>query len=155
LEFEAGNAELALRLSGEALEIKLRGKHAVALAANYTTSAIYRIALGEYEAAREAALQGLRWSQRAQDRIRTADAIQQLAACAAIAGDFTRAIRLVGYVAAQYDATGQEQDATERAGYLHFTSAARERLGEAEVARLAAEGALWTEDQAVANASLV
>ena len=155
LEFEAGNAELALRLSGEALEIKLRGKHAVALAANYTTSAIYRIALGEYEAAREAALQGLRWSQRAQDRIRTADAIQQLAACAAIAGDFTRAIRLVGYVAAQYDATGQEQDATERAGYLHFTSAARERLGEAEVARLAAEGALWTEDQAVANASIV
>jgi predicted ATPase len=154
LEFDAGNAELALRLAEEALEIKLRGKHAIAIAVNQTNIAAYRLALGELGAARESALQGLRWAQQAQDPVRVANALAQLAACAALSGDVLRATRLMGYVAAQYEAAGLELDSTEGWSSEAVASASRKLLSEAELARLSAEGSLWTEEQAVAQASL-
>jgi hypothetical protein len=63
--------------------------------------------------------------------------------------------RLTGYVVAQYEAAGLKLDPTERWSSEKVASVSREHLSEAELASLAAEGSSWTEEQAVARASLI
>jgi hypothetical protein len=50
---------------------------------------------------------------------------------------------------AQYTELGSEREYTEKWGYEKLMAALRERLSEAEIEKLAAEGAAWSEDQAV------
>ena len=47
---------------------------------------------------------------------------------------------------------GYEREATEKWGYEKLMAALREQLSEAEIEKLAAEGAAWSEDQAVDEA---
>jgi hypothetical protein len=55
-------------------------------------------------------------------------------------------------VDAQYTALGLQREPTEQWGYDKLITALRETLSADEIAQLAAEGAAWSEDQAVAEA---
>ncbi len=59
---------------------------------------------------------------------------------------------LIGYVNVQYKETGSEREYTEKWGYDKLMAALRNQLSEAEIEKLAAEGAAWSEDQAVEKA---
>jgi predicted ATPase/class 3 adenylate cyclase len=154
-EFGDGQVEQALRLAGEALEIHSRGKSQARLAISNANMAAYRIALGDVVGAREAAGEGLRLARQAQDALLTAIALQHLALLGALRGEVRRAAQLIGYVNAQYKELGYEPEATEKWGYEKLMAALHEQLSDAEIDKLAAEGAAWSEDRAVEEAQKV
>jgi predicted ATPase/class 3 adenylate cyclase len=155
LEFGNGRVEQALRLAGEALEIKTGGKNASTLALSYLNITAYRIALGDVDGAREAAREGLRWARQAQSALHVAVALQHIALLLALRGEVHDAARLTGYVNVQYKEHGQEREATEKWGYEKLMAALREQLSDAEIEKLAAEGAAWSEDRATEEAPKV
>jgi tetratricopeptide (TPR) repeat protein len=148
LEFGAGQVEQALRLAGEALEIYARGKNATSLALYHSNIAAYRLALGDVDGAREAAREGLRGARQAQLAIHIATALQHIALLLALRGEVHDAARLIGYVDLQYNELGIDREFTERWGYEKLMAALREQLSDAEIEKLAVEGAAWSEDQA-------
>lgn len=152
LEFGDGHAEQALRLGGETLEIQLRGKNALALALSYINITAYRIALEEMDEARESAREALRSAQQAQSPGHVAVALQHIALLLALGGEVSSAGRLIGYVNVQYKEVGLEREPTEKWGYEKLMAALREQLSEAEIEKLAAEGAAWSEDKAAEEA---
>ena len=124
----------------------------VGLALSYINIAAYRIALGDVDGAREAAREGLRWARQAQNALLIAIALQHLALLLALRGEVNDAARLIGYVNVQYKELGSEREATEKWGYEKLMAALHEHLSEAEIEKLAAEGAAWSEDRAVEEA---
>ena len=152
LEFADGHPELALRAVSEALEIHLRGKNAVSIATGHDNSAAYRIALGDLGGARDSAHEGLRVARQARSEQNSAIALQHLALLAGLGGDARHGAQLLGYVDAQYTALGMQREPTEQWAYDKLMAALRETLSEDAIAQLAAEGAAWSEDQAVEEA---
>jgi tetratricopeptide (TPR) repeat protein len=152
LEFGDDQLEQAVRLAGEVLEIGLRGKNASNLTISYLNIAAYRIALGDVDGAREAARDGLRWARQAQRAMSIAIALQHIALLLALRGAVNDAGRLIGYVNVQYKELGQEREPTEAWGYEKLMASLREHLNEAEIEKLAAEGAAWSEDRAAEEA---
>jgi predicted ATPase/class 3 adenylate cyclase len=152
LEFGDGRTEQALRLGGEALEIRLRGKNALVLALTYINITAYRIALEEMDGAHESAREALRLAQRGQSPGHVAVALQHIALLLAQGGEVNGAGRLIGYVDVQYKEVGLERESTERWGYEKLMAALREQMSEAEIEKLAAEGAAWSEDKAAEEA---
>jgi predicted ATPase len=151
-EFVDGKYEQALRLAGEAREIDARGKNANRLATNYCNGAAYRIALGDLDGARGDACEALRWARQAQHILGVAIAFQHLALLAALRGESPNAAGLIGYVNALFRELGMEREPTEKWCYEKLMATLREQLSEAEIQKLAAEGAAWSEDQAVEEA---
>ncbi|MFZ0032162.1 MAG: hypothetical protein WAK84_09855 [Candidatus Cybelea sp.] len=78
--------------------------------------------------------------------------IQHLALLAALGGDAQLAARLLGYVDVGYDQLGMKREPTEQWGYDKLLTALRKTLSDDEIKRFAAEGAAWSEDQAVEKA---
>ncbi len=152
LEFAAGDPEQALRLANEALEIHLRGKNATHIADDYINIAAYRIALDDLEGARESAREGLRFARQVQRELQASIALQHLALLAALGGNPRRGAQLLGYVNAQYDQLGMQRESTERWGYDKILTALRESLSDGAIKQLAADGAAWSEDQAIEEA---
>jgi hypothetical protein len=152
LEFGDGQVEQALRLAGEALEIDARGKNASFLAIDHNNIAAYRITLGDVDGAREPVREGLRWARQAQDALQVAVALQHIALLGALRGEGNDAARLIGCVNVQLKALGYERQPTEKWGYEKLMAALRENLSDAEIEKLAAEGAAWTEDRAAEEA---
>jgi tetratricopeptide (TPR) repeat protein len=152
VEFGEGQVEQAVRLADEALEIHSRRKSAVSLALSYPNITAYRIALGDMDAARESAREGLRWAQQAQIPQLIATALQHLALLFALRGEVKDAARLIGYVNAQYEELGYKRGATERWSYEKLMSALHDQLSKAEIEQLAAEGATLSEDRAAEEA---
>jgi predicted ATPase/class 3 adenylate cyclase len=155
LEFADGHPEKALRAASEALKIFLRGTGKAGIASCYTCSAAYRIALGDLGAARESAREGLRVARQARYERTIADALQHLALLAGLGIDARRAAQLLGYVDAQRNALGVQREPTEQWSYDKLMAALHEQLSEAEIEEFAAEGAAWSEDQAVDEALAV
>ena len=152
LEFADGHVEAAVRFVGEGLEIDLSGKSVINLAIDYINNAAYRIALEDIDTAREAAREGVRLGRQAQDAGLTAVGLQHLALLGAMGREVRSAAHLIGYVNMRYKELGAERETTEKWGYDKLTAALREKLSEDEIAKLAAEGATWSEDQAVEEA---
>jgi predicted ATPase len=152
LEFADGHPEQALRAVSEALEIQVRGKNATSIATSHINSAAYRIALGDLTGARESAREGLRVARQARAEPGIAVALQHLALLAGLGGDARRGAQLLGYVDAQYTALGMQRETTEQSGYDKLMAALRETLSADEIAALGAEGAAWSEEQAVEEA---
>jgi tetratricopeptide (TPR) repeat protein len=152
LEFAAGNPEQAQRAASETLEIHVRGKNASDLAKTHTNCAAYRIALGELSAARDSAREGLRVARQVRNEQIIAWALQHLALLSALGGDARRALKLLGYVDAQYTALGTQREPTEQWGYDKLMAVVREQLSETDLEKLTVEGAAWSEDQAVEEA---
>jgi len=151
LEFADGQVEQALRLVAQALEIDARGKNATRLATDQNNTAAYCLALRDTAGAREAAREGLRWSRQVQFAQGIAIALQHFAELGALLGQVHSAA-LTGYVDAQYKELGLERELTEKWGYEKLMAALRAYLSEAEIEKLAADGAGWSEDQAVEEA---
>jgi predicted ATPase/Tfp pilus assembly protein PilF len=152
LEFADGHPEQALRDASEALETALRGKNTSSIANGYVNSAAYRIAVGDLTGARNSASEGLRVARQARNVQLIAFALQHLALLAGLGDDARRGAQLLGYVDAQYSALGMQREPTEQWGYDKLMAALRETLSENEIATLGAEGAAWSEDQAVTAA---
>jgi len=150
LEFAEGRPDQALRAVSEAFGIRLRGMHAELIAADHhNNSAAYRIALGDMDAARDSAGEGLRFARPARYELGIAIALQHLALLAGLVGSVRRGAQLLGYVDAQYSRLGMQRATTEQWGHDKLMAALRETLSEDEIAQLAADGAAWSEDQAV------
>ncbi|MGB8909657.1 MAG: adenylate/guanylate cyclase domain-containing protein [Candidatus Cybelea sp.] len=152
LEFAEGHPDQALHAGIEALEIHARGKNAIDIATGHSNNAAYRIALGDLAAAGESARNGLRVARQARVDQVVAIALQHFALLAGLGGDARRGAQLLGYVDVQYAALGMHRDPTEKWGYDKLMAALHEALGANEIAQLAAEGAAWSEDQAVEEA---
>ena len=152
LEFAEGHPEQALRAMNEALEIFVRGKNATHVAISHGNSAAYRIALGDLGAARDSAREGLRIGRQVRHEPLIAIAPQHLALIAGLSGDARLAARLLGYVDAQFTALGMQRELTEQWGHDKLIATLREQLSEDEIAQLASEGAVWSEDEAVEEA---
>jgi predicted ATPase/transcriptional regulator with XRE-family HTH domain len=152
LEFADGHPERALRAVSEALEIHVRAKNATNIVMGHTNSAAYRIALGDLTGARDSAREGLRVARRARHELGIAVALQHFAVLAGLGGYVRRGAQLLGSADAQYTALGMQREPTEQWGYDKLMDAVRETLSADEIAQLAAEGATWSEDQAVAEA---
>ena len=104
------------------------------------------------DGARETAREGLRWARQAQDALRIAVALQHLALLWALRGEVNDAAQLIGYLNVQFKELGSEREATEKWGYEKLMAALHEQLSDALIEKLAAEGAAWSEDQAVEEA---
>lgn len=150
--FRAGDAQDALRQASESLAIRGRGKSTRDLAMYHNNIAAYRIALSDLDGARESARQGVHTARQAQSAMMAAVAFQHLALVAALGGEPDRAARLLAYVDATYKDLRQSREFTERWGYEKLTSALREQLDSAELAKLFDEGTTWSEDRAVEEA---
>jgi predicted ATPase len=152
LEFADGHADQALSAGSEALEINLRGKNTTYTASGHTNTAAYRIALGDFTGARASLREGLRLARQARHELSIAFALQHLALLSALGTEARRGARLLGYADAQYTALGMQREPTEQWGYDKLVTALRETLSADEIAQLAADGAAWSEDQAVEEA---
>ncbi|HMF28138.1 MAG TPA: hypothetical protein VKE42_05165, partial [Candidatus Cybelea sp.] len=152
MEFAAGDAAQALRLANEALEVASPGKNLTVTATWQVNIAAYRIALSDLYGARGSAREGLRVSRQARNELCLAIAFQHLALLAAIGGDSRRGAQLLGHVNARYDELGMKRETTEQRGYEKLLAALREEFTSDQIELLAAEGALWSEDHAVAEA---
>jgi tetratricopeptide (TPR) repeat protein len=153
LEFADGHSQEALRAVSEALAIHQRRRvHSINLAIYNNNIAAYRIALDDLDGAAVSAREGLRIARQVQSAIDMAIVMQHLALLAALQRHPQAAVRLLGYVDAQFKALGYKRESTEKWGYDKLMNALREQLSEAEIEQLAAEGAAWLEDQAVEEA---
>ena len=149
LEFADGDAQRAVSIVNEALEIDRSGKNATHLANEYNCRCVYRIALGNLDDAGSDAREGLRWARQSQNPLSIAIALQNFSLLAALRGEFNMAARLIGHVGERYKELGYEREVTEEWGYENITTALRERLSDSDQAKLATEGAAWSEDRAV------
>lgn len=152
LEFQDGHLQQALRFANEALEIDLRGMNATNISVDYINGAGYRIALGELSEARRSAKKGLRFAREARVESLIAVSLQHLALLAGLDGDVPRAAKLLGYVEAQYSRLGVQREPTEQWGYVKLVTVLGETLSEDLIAKLAVQGATWSEDHAVEQA---
>ncbi len=152
LEFKDGNPAEALRYVKEAVELASWGKSATDLATYHTQSALYRIALNALDAGREEALDALHWARRAQNEVQILNAIQLIAYTNALGGEAPRAARLVGFVGAKYVELNETLDTTERWSWDQLSTSLRNQLVEIELKALTAEGAGWSDDQAIDEA---
>jgi predicted ATPase/class 3 adenylate cyclase len=152
LEFAAGDPAQALRLINESMELQSLAKNRVNTAIFHSNSAAYHIALGDLERARESAREGLRRARQLQAEGFLSSVLQHLALLAALGGDPRCGAQLLGYVDAQYEQLGTKRQRTDQWAYDKLLAALRESLSEAEIEKLAAEGAEWSEDRAVDEA---
>jgi predicted ATPase/class 3 adenylate cyclase len=152
LEFSDGHPERAMRLLEEALVIDSRGADTLGVAIDHINSAAYRMALGDVDGARTSAREGLRLSRSCQNAQCIAIALQYLALHAARVGQPQAAAKLLGFVTWKFQELRLEREPTEKWGYETLVSALGEHLSEAEIEKLGAEGAVWSEDQAVEEA---
>lgn len=149
LEFSHDHPEQALRLVNDALEIFLSVKNITNIEICHSNSAAYRIALGDLNGARTAAREGLRWARQGRNELHIAIALQHFAVLSGLGGDARRAGKLLGYVDAQFAELGMHREPTEKWGRAKLIASLREKLSEDEIAKLAAEGREWQEDQAI------
>jgi len=153
LEFADGHPEQALRSVREAQEALSRpGGDTISLAIYCSNSAAYRIALGDIDEAHTSARKGLSLARQAQAASLIAIALQHFALIMALQGQLQSAARLLGYADVRLKELGVTREPTEKWGYDKLIAALHEGLGEAEIEKLAAEGAGWSEDQAVEEA---
>lgn len=153
LEFRLGNFAEALELvSAMDAEIREQGTtEKQNLILTLVNGAAYRIALDDIPGAHLAARNGLRLA-RGMYLFYAVIAIQHLATVAARSGDARRCARLRGYVDAWYVNQGNEREFTEQLTYDVLMKTLREKLSDAEIETLAAEGAQLSEDQAADEA---
>jgi predicted ATPase/class 3 adenylate cyclase len=153
LEFAEGNPEQALRSVSEALAMDpRRGVDTLNLAVYRSNSAAYQAALGDIDGALASAREGLSSARQAQEAMMTAVALQHSAMLGALSGKLQGAARLLGYVHVQLKELGVTRGPTEQWSYEKLMATLREHLSGPEIEKLAAEGAAWSEDQAVEEA---
>jgi predicted ATPase len=160
-EFHEGNAVEALRLEHEALTAYRAFHHKLGAAISLSNTAAYLISLERYDDARISAQEGLAAARDAHWEAGVAWGLQHLAAAAALRpaadeepsrSDRLRVARLLGYVDACLNGLEALRQYTEQQEYDKMLAALRDALGKDQLLKLMAEGAAWSEDQAVGEA---
>jgi tetratricopeptide (TPR) repeat protein len=152
LEFQEGNVEEALRLVLRAAERESHGKQVGRLCIVHSMAAAYQLALGNLEAGRQEAWQSLRFARDAQNDYLVAVALHHLALLAALHEHVERAGRILGYTDRILREHEQKRFPAEIYSYEKSVAMLHHRLGDADIAKLSAEGATWSEDRAVEEA---
>jgi predicted ATPase len=155
VEFESGAVELAASLARDVVAEARAANNSWALAATQVNLASYLAVLGSPVEAAATAKAGLHMARSLGLAEWILGGIETLALLAAGAEQEKRAARLLGYSAAAYAALGDERLATERSIYDRLCAGLGEALSASARERLMAEGAAWTEDQAVDEALTV
>jgi predicted ATPase/class 3 adenylate cyclase len=150
-EFAAGHPDEALKAATEALSYH-RAVDKNAIATSKGNTAAYQFALGDFAAARSSTTSALQLAREVQNAYTIAINLQHLASLAALQGNTHSAAQLLGYVDVQYKELGAAREYTEKWCYDKTLVALREHLSDAEIEKLGAEGAAWSEDQAVEEA---
>jgi predicted ATPase len=156
LEFIDGHPEQALRSGIEALAIcSGRRTHSISIAIGNNNNALYQIAIGDIDGARASASEGVRIARKIHDALIIAAALENFALILALTGHRHRAAGIQGYVEARFRELGYAREPADRWFCEKLMAALRAQLSEAEIVGLEAEGAAWTEDQAVEEAMMV
>src|SRR5579872_4057256 len=153
VEFADGKPQEAWRMASQAIAMASQQRvDAVTLAIRHTNGTAYQIALGDLDGAANSVRKAVRLARRSQFPAITAWAVQHFALILALRGNPQTAARLLGWVDAKLDELGRTRESTEQWSYEQLLSALREQLSDVEIEKLAAEGAAWSEDQAVEEA---
>jgi predicted ATPase/class 3 adenylate cyclase len=153
LEFADGNPKEAWRLLSDSLDANAgRRVDVVTLAIGHSNGMVYQIALGDLEGAERSGRKALELFRRSQLPVFTAWAIQHLALVIALRGDAPRAAQILGYVDACLAEHGRERETTEKWSHDKLVEALGQQLDAKTIAKLATEGATWSEDQAIEEA---
>jgi tetratricopeptide (TPR) repeat protein len=158
IEFNEGNLEAAVRILGEALATFRQLNDVPNLVDGHTSMAEYAIILERYDEGREHAREAVALAAREQLETHRAVALAHLAATAVLRpseGDeragISNAARLLGYSDACFARLGFRRNPGEQQLYDKVMHALNEAIGKREVERLAADGATWSEERAVAE----
>jgi predicted ATPase len=165
IEFLAGNTERALRHATDALAIFRALKRVRGIAWMLHHIIDYHVSLGDYAEAEKSAREGLDLAREHNLDVVAAYALQNLGVVAALRPQreaerslevYVRVARIYGFVDARLTAMGSARrwiDNPEQEPYYHRALAVlRDALGDDTVAKLVAEGAAITEEQAVEEA---
>ena len=156
LEFNDGHPDRALDLITETLSIKeARPMDTLSFAIEHANRTAYLIALGRLVEARESAGEALKWCHQSQDPFITAIALQHAALLFALIGETRAAAVLLGYVDARFVEIDYTRETTEQWSFDKLVALLRAKLTDAELSDHAAEGATWSEDQAVETVLLL
>lgn len=151
-EFRMGDAKRALELAIVAEDTARAECSNLRLVRALQNGVAYRLALGDFAAARSYALEALRLAIAGSYDFHVGILIQHLATVAAQNGDPRRAAQLCGYVDAWYQAEGLAREFSEQFGYDILMAALRKNLNEAEIRTYASEGAVLSAADASAAA---
>jgi len=150
-EFSSGKLQEALAHATEAAAVSKKINDSRGMALTFGNIAGYNRKLGRMEEARAAARVSIHWARETQRPMIVAGAIQSLAIVEAEGHEPQRAARLLGYVDAAYSRFGFHREINEAQAYVEAVDTLRKSLNESLSARFA-EGAAWSEDQAVEEA---
>jgi predicted ATPase/transcriptional regulator with XRE-family HTH domain len=154
VEFHIGNAASALELVSAVESEDPDSLTHLVITRALANAAAYRIVLGDTAAARHAARAALRLARGAhQDR--ATSAIEHLATIAALNASFRRSAVLRGYVDSWYRNQNHVRHPAEQRTYEILVAALHEQLSDDESEALSAEGAQFSEEEAVAEALAV
>jgi tetratricopeptide (TPR) repeat protein len=152
IEFAEGRVDAAIACVRETCEMARRAGFQRYLAAASQNLAGYLLSVGEIGEARGAAREALEIKHGLETFPRLAPCVEHLGLAAAMDGDINRAARMAGYGDACYCREGRGREPTEQATWTSLGRLLASRLPPAERDRLMAEGAAWTDDQAIVAA---
>jgi predicted ATPase/transcriptional regulator with XRE-family HTH domain len=152
VEFAAGDFAAARRYGAEATEVDARRGVAMAVSADRCDLAAFALAADDLDAAAGEARTVLAMSDRVDQPVHVAIAAQHLGVVAALRGDLERAARLLAYADTTFRRLAYTRQPTEQLGETRARAILAERLGEDAVIALAAEGAAFGRDEAIAEA---
>lgn len=162
-EFRGGDADTALRLATEAV-VKYQALNNPREVLVLCNIAAYLVALGRLSEAREYAWKGLNLAVERQMEVQLTWALQHLAAVAAlrdyddeerVTSDRRRAAQILGFVDARLAALDTPRKFTEQQERTALLAALCEGIGPDELSTLLAEGATWSDQQALAQAHAI
>ena len=152
LAFAEGDVDKAISTHDEALALRLKTKNADGIANAYCNLAAYWLARNDNGKTRENGRHAIHWGREAQAHLLIAYATQHLAVVGAQEGRAQGAARLLGYVEEAIRKAEFAREPTEKWSYKKLMAELQQHLKDGEISALVAEGAGWTEDQAVAEA---
>ncbi|HTD35659.1 MAG TPA: helix-turn-helix domain-containing protein [Candidatus Elarobacter sp.] len=152
VEFAAANFAAARRYGAEATEVDGRRGVENAVSADRCDLAAYAIADGDLPGACAEARTVIAMSDRVDQPVHLAIAVEHLGVVAALRGDLEPAARLLGYSDAVFRRLAYARQPVEQHGEERARAILAVRLGEEAAAALGAQGAAFTRDEAVTEA---
>jgi predicted ATPase/class 3 adenylate cyclase len=151
LEFAAGNLERAIAVVKSMLDGSDRNRRQMVL--GLTNLASYLLACGRTNEAEQAALEALTEASALGWHAAVIRALEHLALVTALGGNIELAARLLGHGVAFYARGTATREFTELASYKRLSETLATALPPERITQLMSEGALWTQDQAVQEAT--
>lgn len=150
--FQSGDAKRALEVNRESIAILRKRRLRSNLIVSLMNNAGYSLWLDDFESAREGARESMTLCEEVQDHLDIPICIQHLAAVANARGNPQSAARLAGFVDARFVQIDEPRQLTEQMLYDRLMASLREQVPQAQLQALMNDGALLTEEEAIAEA---